>query len=93
MPRALRERIFMAVNVSVEKHGTENSMSLIRRFTKRVQGSGIVKRVKGNRYRLRSQSKNKRRTSALVRIEKRSKRTEMEKLGLIDPKENTRKRR
>jgi ribosomal protein S21 len=77
----------MAVNVSVVKHGTENSMSLIRRFTKRVQGAGIVRKVKGNRYRLRVQSKGKRKNSALVRIEKRDKRTEMEKLGLIDPTE------
>jgi ribosomal protein S21 len=76
----------MAVNVSVEKHGTENSMSLIRRFTKRVQGAGIVRRVKGNRYRLRELSKNKRRMSALVRVEKRAKTQEMEKLGLIQEK-------
>ena len=73
----------MAVNVSVVKNGTENSMSLIRRFTKRVQGSGIVRRVKGDRYRLRKQSQGKRRASALVRVEKREKKNEMEKLGLV----------
>jgi ribosomal protein S21 len=61
-------------------------MSLIRRFTKRVQGAGIVRRVKGNRYRLRELSKNKRRMSALVRVEKRAKTQEMEKLGLIQEK-------
>jgi ribosomal protein S21 len=83
----------MAVNVSVVKHGTENSMSLIRRFTKRVQGAGIVKRVKGDRYRLRSQSKAKRKNSALVRIAKKEKRTEMEKLGLIDPNERKGRRK
>jgi hypothetical protein len=77
----------MAVNVSVEKHGTENSMSLIRRFTKRVQGAGIVRRVKGNRYRLRDLSKGKRRASALTRVAKREKREEMEKLGLIEPRQ------
>lgn len=76
----------MAVNVSVEKHGTENSMSLIRRFTKRVQGAGIVRRVKGNRYRLRVQSKGKRKISALTRVAKRAKAVEMEKMGLAEPK-------
>lgn len=80
----------MAVNVSVEKNGTENSMSLIRRFTKRVQGAGIVRKVKGNRYRLRAQSKNRRKMSALVRVEKREKTQEMEKLGLIEPKSDRR---
>lgn len=61
-------------------------MSLIRRFTKRVQGAGIVRKVKGERYRLRPASKNRRRTSALVRVAKREKTQEMEKLGLIEPR-------
>lgn len=74
----------MAVNVSVVKHGTENSMSLIRRFTKRMQGSGIVRKVKGMRYKLRDASKNRRKTSALVRVEKHAKKVEMEKLGLLE---------
>lgn len=74
----------MAVNVSVVKHGTENSMSLIRRFTKRMQGAGIVRKVKGMRYKLRDQSKNKRKMSALVRVEKHAKKREMEKLGLLE---------
>ena len=73
----------MAVNVSVVKHGTENSMSVIRRFTKRVQGAGIVRKVKGGRYRARAQSKNRRRSAALVRVAKREKRNEMEKMGLV----------
>jgi len=62
-------------------------MSLVRRFSKRVLGAGIVKRVKGSRYKLREQSKNKRRTSALRRVEKRRKNDEMERMGLIQPKE------
>lgn len=73
----------MAVNVSVVRHGSESSMSLIRRFSKRVQGAGIVRRVKGVRYHGRSQSKNRRRTSALRRIEKREKNADLERLGLV----------
>lgn len=74
----------MAVNVSVVKHGTENSMGLIRRFTKRMQGAGIVRKIKGIRYYLRTQSKGKRKMSALVRVEKHAKKIEMEKLGLLE---------
>ncbi len=77
----------MAINVSVVKHGNESSMSLVRRFSKRVLGAGIVRRVKANRYKLRDQSKTKRRTSALRRVEKRLKTEERERLGLIEPKE------
>lgn len=62
-------------------------MSLVRRFSKRVLGAGIVRRVKGNRYKLRDQSKTKRRTSALRRVAKRTKTEEMERLGLIEPKD------
>lgn len=71
------------INVSVEKHGTENPTSLIRRFQKRVQGAGIIRRVKSARYYDRMKSKTKRRVSALRRIEKKEKTTEMERLGLI----------
>ena len=76
----------MTVNVSVVKHGSENSMSLIRRFSKRMQGAGIVRKVKSNRYHLRSQSKNRKRTSALRRVAKREKVQEMERMGLIEAK-------
>lgn len=61
-------------------------MALIRRFSKRVQGAGIVRRVKSDRYHARSQSKNRRRTSALRRVEKREKNAELERLGLIEPR-------
>ena len=81
----------MAINVSVVKHGTESSMSLLRRFSKRVLGAGIVRRVKGNRYKLRDVSRNKRRTTALRRVEKRQKTEEKERLGLIEPKDPTKR--
>ena len=76
----------MTINVSVVKHGTENSMSLIRRFSKRVLGAGIVRKVKNNRYHSRLQSKNRRRVSAVRRVEKRAKTAEQERLGLVQPK-------
>lgn len=40
----------MTVNIEVNKKQNENNMSVIRRFTKRVQGSGILRRVRGIRY-------------------------------------------
>lgn len=80
------------INVTVTKTGTENSMSLVRRFSKRVLGAGIIRRVKDNRYRTRTLSASKRRASALRRIEKREKTANLERLGLIDPKARTTKR-
>lgn len=77
----------MAINVSVVKHGTESSMSLVRRFSKRVLGAGIVRRVKSNRYKLRDESRGKRRTSALRRVVKHQKTEEKERLGLVEPRQ------
>lgn len=76
------------INVSVQKHGTENPTSLIRRFTKRVQGAGIIRRVKSARYYDRLKSKSKRRVSAIRRIDRKEKLANDERLGLI--KEPTR---
>jgi len=44
------------INVQVEKGANENSLSILRRFTKRVQGSGVLSRVRSLRYASRNQS-------------------------------------
>ena len=71
------------INVSVEKHGTENATALIRRFQKRVQGAGIIRRVKAARYTERPKSKSRRKKSAVRRITRREEYAEKERLGLI----------
>ena len=40
----------MPTNVEVKKNANENALSLVRRFQKRVQESGILPRVRGIRY-------------------------------------------
>lgn len=74
------------IGVSVTKSGTESTPSLIRRFSKRVQGSGVIRRAKSIRFHARAVSKNKRRESALRRLAKQEKRQEMELLGLVQPR-------
>ena len=46
----------MATNVEVVKSGNDNNLGLIRKFTKRVQGSGILSRLRGRRYSVRKLS-------------------------------------
>lgn len=75
-----------SVNVSVARSGTESTPSLIRRFSKRVQGSGIVRRVKSARYFSRALSKKKQRIAALRRLKRTEKREEMERQGLLQPR-------
>ena len=76
----------MAVNVEVEKSGTETSASLLRRFSKRVQGAGIIQRVKGGRYKERNQSKYKVKVKTLSTIERRKGVEKLIKLGKMSPR-------
>ena len=55
----------MAINVEVTKNNNENTTSLIRRFTKRVQGSGILPRVRSVRYAQRPDSDFKKKQNTL----------------------------
>lgn len=73
----------MAMNVKVEKNSNENGLSLLRRFTKRVQGAGVLRKVRGERYYSRSASPNVRKKKTLKSLVKREKINELVKLGKI----------
>lgn len=73
----------MATNVEVEKNNNESSANVIRRFTKRVQGAGIVPKVRGGRYFSRSKSKNVQRTAKLKKLIKRDSYEKLVKLGKV----------
>jgi ribosomal protein S21 len=75
----------MATNVEVTRNGTENPLGLLRRFTKRVQGSGILPRVRGERYYERTLSHYKRKMKTLEGIKRREDRVELIKQGKINP--------
>lgn len=73
----------MATNVEVEKNNNESSANVIRRFTKRVQGAGIVPKVRGGRYFTRIKSRNVQRTAKLKKLEKREAYEKLVKLGKV----------
>ena len=66
----------MAINVEVEKNNQESTANLIRRFTKRVQGSGIIPRMRKNRYFKRAKSPA---VTRMARLKKLSNKAEYEK--------------
>jgi hypothetical protein len=70
-------------NVEVQKTGSESSLSLLRRFSKRVQGSGVLPRVRSLRYRTRTQSPLKRKLATLKFLERKAERARLEKLGKL----------
>lgn len=71
----------MAINVEVAKSGNDNNLSLIRKFTKRVQGSGILSRLRSRRYSARNQSEYVKKKMTLKRLTTREKIRGLIKMG------------
>jgi ribosomal protein S21 len=58
------------INVEVQRHGNENIGGLMRRYTRRMQSSGIVRRIRGIRYFKRSPSATQMKKDALTKIKR-----------------------
>ena len=69
------------INVEVEKTANESNASVIRRFTKRVQGAGILMRVRRIRYQKRDPSAFTKKKFVLKSIARRAVINELVKLG------------
>lgn len=81
----------MAINVQVEKNNNESSANVIRRFTKRVQGAGIMAKVKNGRYYGRIKSKNVQRMAKLKKLVKKDVYENLLKLGKIPEQKSFRR--
>jgi len=81
----------MATNVEVEKNNQESTANLIRRFTKRVQGSGILNRLRKNRYYSRTKSPLVHRAGKLKKLVNKAKYENLLKLGKIQETSRRRK--
>jgi len=71
--------------VEVRRGKNESSTALIRRFTRRAQGLGLVREMRDRRYWERKRSKNVGHKRALISLARREKYNELVKLGKIDP--------
>lgn len=71
----------MATNVEIIRNPGENPLSVIRRFSRRVQGSGIIPRVRSLRFSSRVQSHYKVKQRTLKAIARRAEMAELIKLG------------
>lgn len=81
------------INIQVEKNDNENTPSLMRRFTKRVRGAGILPRVRSIRYYKRPLSKFMKKKGTLKSLKKRGELEELVKLGKITEDEMRNKKR
>ncbi len=76
----------MSVQAEVTKNDNESAVNLIRRFTKRVQGAGLLTRMRARRYNTRIKSGNVRRKQTLKVIKRREEVQELIKLGKMEPR-------
>lgn len=74
----------MAVNIQVSKKGNESTANLLRRFTKRARGSGIIQRMRGRRYYNRVKSDNVRHAAKVKKLERAAEFQKLYKLGKVE---------
>ena len=69
--------------LEIIKKDRETSQGLIRRFSKRVKQSGILRRARKRKYKQRKKSRQLKNRAALRREEKKKEYQKKKKLGLI----------
>lgn len=73
----------MALNVDIKKNKNENNLSVLKRFTRKVQESGVLQRIRSERYLERQKSSNVRKAKKLVSLKKKEVYDNLVKLGKI----------
>lgn len=71
----------MITVIEVKKNTNESNMNLVRRFSRKVQESGIIQKVKSKRYNERSLSKLKTKHATLKRLARRKTHEKLLKMG------------
>lgn len=69
--------------IEIKKNPNENNASVLRRFSRKMQESGIIQKVKGSRYNERQESKLKTKKSTLKRLIRRKEIEKLRKLGKV----------
>lgn len=75
----------MITVIEVKKNTNESNMNLVRRFSRKVQESGIIQKVKSKRYNERDLSKLKTKMATLKRLNRRKATEKLLKMGKGNP--------
>jgi ribosomal protein S21 len=73
----------MAIQAEVTKSGSENPLATIRKFSRKVQGAGLIKTMRARRYFTRAASKTVKKKRALKMIKRRTEYKQLVKEGKI----------
>lgn len=79
------------INAEITRNPGENSVSVLRRFSRKVQSAGVIPRVRSIRYSSRKLSHYKTKQKTLKTLARRAAKAELIKLGKA-PLETTRRR-
>ncbi|HEY4524874.1 MAG TPA: 30S ribosomal protein S21 [Candidatus Paceibacterota bacterium] len=77
----------MSINAEVTKAGNESTLAVIRKFSRRVQGTGLVKNSRKQRYYERAASKAVQKKRALKLLKRRAEYRQLVKEGKVQEKE------
>lgn len=73
----------MAINIQITKQGTENTASILRKFSFKVRGSGILMKARKEMVRSKPVSRNMKKYAALKRLAKKATVEKMIKEGRL----------
>ena len=79
--------------IEVRKKTGETTRSLLRRFSRRIQQSGILIRARKARFHEKERTKRERRESALRRVKIGREKEKLRKMGLLEEEPRWRRRR
>jgi len=80
----------MATNVDIKKSKNDNALGLLRKFSRKIKISGVLRKKRSLRYFERADSDFKKKQNALNKIEKRNEYELKEKMGLVTDKRSRR---
>ena len=83
----------MSINAEVTKSGSESTLSVIRKFSRKVQGTGLIKNSRKTRYYERLKSKTVQKKRALKLIKRRADFQQAVKEGKVAEREPRREYR
>lgn len=80
----------MATNVDIKRTKNDNNLGILRKFSRKMKQSGVLRKKRSLRYFERAVSDFKKKKNILVKLEKRKEYEKKEKMGLLKPKSRRR---
>lgn len=80
----------MATNVDIKKSKNDNALGMLRKFSRKMKISGVLRKKRSLRYFERSKSDFQKKQDALNKIEKRKEYEYKDKMGLLEDKRRRR---